>query len=442
MGERRTGMRRLIGAAVIVVIIFGAVALWFASVSSLPAVKIPTPVMPSPNAYDYYEAAGKAVKDGELLRYASDDRPRPKGSYYPGNHDRIYSLAEKEALLKKNSAALKTHRQGLTCRYMSPPIRTFDAAGGDLRYLYDLTYLLLLDGQVKAKLDDWNGAVGSWLDAMHLGTEFQRGSPMEGKLYGNRLQAMGRKNVWEAVDHLTANEAKSAARRLEQMISSRVTYAEALTEEKWATTASLINLCEKSGYHGFAPYFQHTIPSTNSVQGKIAYTYLAVQNRKKVIRAYMERMDKGIANARQPYAAKLPDPPIPHDPINGNLLHSFSINRFEDEVNNAQNALLMLTLALRAYNLEHGQYPMSLSELVPAYISMVPDDPFAMKGPIYYKLAGNGYVLYSLGPDCKDDGGKAIANTWSKAAPGVSASLVHQVMKQSTGDIVAGVNTQ
>jgi hypothetical protein len=45
-----------------------------------------------------------------------------------------------------------------------------------------------------------------------------------------------------------------------------------------------------------------------------------------------------------------------------------------------------------------------LAELAPSYLETVPVDPFDGQ-PLRYRTQGAGYVLYSIGPDLKDDGG-------------------------------------
>jgi hypothetical protein len=65
----------------------------------------------------------------------------------------------------------------------------------------------------------------------------------------------------------------------------------------------------------------------------------------------------------------------------------------------------LTVLALNRWQLEKGQYPMSLGELVMAgYIEQVPMDPYSDK-PLVYKKTDDSFVLYSFGPDFDDDGG-------------------------------------
>lgn len=67
-----------------------------------------------------------------------------------------------------------------------------------------------------------------------------------------------------------------------------------------------------------------------------------------------------------------------------------------------QVSAIQVLFALKAYNLETGGYPTSLNELVPKYLSKVPEDPFDGK-PIKYSPTKK--ILYSVGKDRVDSGG-------------------------------------
>ncbi|HEX2972612.1 MAG TPA: hypothetical protein VHP11_09785 [Tepidisphaeraceae bacterium] len=54
--------------------------------------------------------------------------------------------------------------------------------------------------------------------------------------------------------------------------------------------------------------------------------------------------------------------------------------------------------------MEHGQLPTKLEDLCPAYLSEIPIDPFDGQ-PMRLKIDGEQAVVYSVGPDRKDDGG-------------------------------------
>jgi hypothetical protein len=81
-------------------------------------------------------------------------------------------------------------------------------------------------------------------------------------------------------------------------------------------------------------------------------------------------------------------------------------------LSDAKMQLLMCDLALRVYGWEHSSRPQKLTDLVPEYLATLPHDPFTGKPPIY-RPTSTGYLLYSVGYDRVDDGGRA----WDYAMP-------------------------
>ena len=67
-------------------------------------------------------------------------------------------------------------------------------------------------------------------------------------------------------------------------------------------------------------------------------------------------------------------------------------------------ALLEVALAVRMHYLEHGRYPARLAEVSRRWLPEVPRDLWDQ--PIAYHLKNGRPVIYSLGPDGKDDGGQ------------------------------------
>jgi hypothetical protein len=96
-----------------------------------------------------------------------------------------------------------------------------------------------------------------------------------------------------------------------------------------------------------------------------------------------------------------------------------------------QRRIIVTALALERFRQRHGAYPGTLTELAPDYLESPPVD-FMNGQPLHYQLnsAGN-FMLYSVGLDGVDDGGRPVAPRqrlpW--APPGLAAPA-------SGGDIV------
>ena len=71
----------------------------------------------------------------------------------------------------------------------------------------------------------------------------------------------------------------------------------------------------------------------------------------------------------------------------------------------AQLRTARVSLAIQRYRLATGNLPDTLADLVPTYLDAVPEDPFDGRALRYEKLE-TGFVVYSIGEDRMDDGGK------------------------------------
>ena len=66
----------------------------------------------------------------------------------------------------------------------------------------------------------------------------------------------------------------------------------------------------------------------------------------------------------------------------------------------------LAALAVERFRMAHGgTLPAGLADLVPRYLAAVPTDPYDGK-PLRFKPLTQGFVVYSLGEDGDDDGGR------------------------------------
>jgi hypothetical protein len=276
--------------------------------------------------------------------------------------------------------------------------------------------------------------------------DIPRGANLTRTECGILIQGFGRSGLWEAVPHLGEEQAMSAARQVEEMDSTRVSFSDSLKEEKWSESAGLIELFRRPSWRSkqiedlnrVADVLNSILgrkgPSAGQLALQNAYWWLILErySKKEILGDYTSYMEQAIPVAARLYASHLTLPPLPDDPIADFDLSGLDRARFRAIQNETQNRLLAATLALQAYRLDHGRYPDSLSELAPRCLSRVPDDPFGLNTSLRYRRVGTSYLLYSVGPDGKDDDGTPI----KAVAQGRRAYS----MPESKGDIVAGIN--
>jgi hypothetical protein len=71
----------------------------------------------------------------------------------------------------------------------------------------------------------------------------------------------------------------------------------------------------------------------------------------------------------------------------------------------AQRDMAEMALALAAYRAAEGKYPPNLQLLVPRQLPKLPQDPWGTSA-YRYQSTDDGFLLYSLGPNRQDDGGR------------------------------------
>jgi len=128
---------------------------------------------------------------------------------------------------------------------------------------------------------------------------------------------------------------------------------------------------------------------------------------------YIRTSTKMIETAGLPYREMRAKAPAGNDPgqslpkyavMSRMLLHNFDQSaRARDEAI-ASIVCARVALGLQAYRARHGTYPQNLKLLESDLRWTVPNDPFSGR-ELVYKRAGAGFLLYSIGPDLKDDGG-------------------------------------
>lgn len=383
-----------------------------------------------PNGFDVYLRAATSIRTAKPPVDPVNDSevvtdPKIKAERY--------SLARKEAWLKQNAAgfALFKQAQKLPVHHPGP-----EAKGGFLAVFpaYSKLRQLARNKTIEANAHelggDWNGAVQSRLDIVQMGTDIGQGGPLIASLVAVAIQAIGRNNVWDQSEHLNASEARAAAMRLEELYGRRLRFSRVLQDEKAWGLQQMDDIVRRPNWRD--P--QHW--SDLSLAGRVDLLTVSPATLKK---RYNDRMDRQIRLARLPYS--VPRRPVPsrRGTLDA-LFTSWERGGINFARNDTGNAVWMTVLALRAYKLERGSYPAALSALVPGYLHRVPLDPFSGVAPLHYKRSGHTYVLWSIGPDGVDNGGRPIQWSTPRTTPPGEKPPLPFMLLDSKGDYVAGKN--
>jgi hypothetical protein len=117
--------------------------------------------------------------------------------------------------------------------------------------------------------------------------------------------------------------------------------------------------------------------------------------------ARMLRADGGKAKARGKLLG---------DALMSMLLPAVRKVQFASDRTEQNQTNLQIAFALGAYRRDKGHYPKELAALVTGYLTQVPPDLFSGKSLIY-RRSDDGYLLYSVGMNGKDDGGRSYDDT-------------------------------
>jgi len=367
-----------------------------------------------PNAYCYYVKALEMRRQAALANSTSP--PSPPDEEHPLRQAAEPDYKQSPAEINADAETLEIVRQGFAFKYRSLQSSTESFGGDRISFNSSMSTIATLfakESDAKAAKGDWGGAANSALDGIRLGQDISHGSIAD-MLIGRSIQAIASKNLHNLLDHSDAKTAKNVIARLTKILSQKIEYADVLQTEK------------QTGLWVFKEL------ATSSDWRKEAHVTSA-KSLPELKNEYVSTMDELAANARLPYPWRKTSIPTPDEPLNQTTLGLFSNPKYllhgmtqgtPLAIQQTKSTFMLVEFALRAYRLEHHKYPSTLAELTPDYLQEIPEDPFSSHQPLRYKTVGKTYILYSIGPDGKDDGGKQIDGK--------------RVYANSKGDIVSG----
>jgi hypothetical protein len=394
--EKRTLKKRLAWSAAVV----AALTVGYRFYDPLPPVSEPRfEPLPHPNAYDTYLRTVEAIADRDAM-------PSFDTLTAPGYRDVETAI---QRGVPANEEALGLAREALAQPFVLPlrldPSRPYDVH--EAQKLYDVARLF----QTEARYFRINGQAGramsSILDGLAFGAQVKSKGILANRVLGTWIDAIMRSGSRRLVYELSAQEAAEAARRLEQILARSEPFRTACERQREFDIWAAYELAQETSWKLY--FDRGRAKDSQGEEWKITKEPPAGSRRSIVERvrrdwdAWMTLLDRRFADA-------YPLPPAPSSNFTDRTVGIEESAWFSDLQGEARNRCFLTALALRAFLADHGQYPESLKALVPTYLKEVPLDPFGFR-PLRYRPYGATYELYSVGPDGKDDGGRAVANS-------------------------------
>lgn len=405
---------------------------WNWHLEKLPTELEPKPKLPVPNAFDTLVKAAKLMADTGEFSDAVARKPLPETKIE-------VSPAKKQALYDRNRKAVSLIKRALGQEYYAPPATSTEDSSFFAQSLTILraAQLLILEGQIHETNADFANAAKSYLQTLQFSRQTIRGRPLIGIIYGEAMERNGRHNLNAIRPKLNLNQTLTVLHDLQRTETQDYTYADALRSEKAFGQMGLLEEMKKPGWRLRWPEEEEFDLSEQPPVTLLTKIKLWQFSNQTILAEYNAYMDNLIEQAKQDYAQQKVIP-LPKNPVVNRWALDFTHTQKQSRTNSLSNRIgndfLLITFALHAYQLENKEFPTTLSQLVPKYLSKVPTDAFAPSRQLKYQRRGQKYLLYSIGPDGIDDKGKPIHNQ------GEEGTLRHLARYDSKGDIVAGVN--
>ena len=402
-------------------------------INATPRIVIPAPAKrPSPNGFDLYARAAKSIIPAEPAVDEVNDGKPPTD---PKVRARQYSLRRKKRWLRQNARALALFQSAMKVPTFHPAAREFGDFLPDGFALREMARVKTIEANARRLSGDWNGAMQSRLDTVQMGNDIARGGVLISALVCFNIQATGYRGVWLEIENLDATQARQSAKRLGEISARRISQVETLRAEKtFGQTESLKQMREPQ-WRNVNRWAEENL--FNEMPTWTDRLKLATVSKQAVMDNYSQIMDAMIANAQLPYAAPQTPIPVSDNPFTRNSVSTIHVS-WVFARNDAANALWLVALALQAHKLERGSYPTSLRVLEGAYLKSIPADAFGGGEKLRYKRAGDSYVLWSVGPDKRDNNGTPIPH--EKNVSPEQRRKPARVNPESRGDYMWGRN--
>ena len=349
-------------------------------------------------------------------------------------------LERQREAVARNAPALALARRALRAGVKFPLPKSPEEDFGELwATARELARQFTYEAAARAADGDAMGAARSNLDALELGVQTGHGVYLSA-LSGFAIAEISRRSLQEHAALLNAAQSREVAANWEERAARTVEFSQILRNESEVSAAFMRS---NKAMIDFDNPLQRLL-GLFEVKQALADGDLTPAEADEMLEAMKFSLDdmlgdlrvgfdKSIVRAQTPYFAAARAAPIAGDnPNTAFILKNVDTprTRLSFERDKVNNRLLVAALRLRAAKLETGAYPANYDAGV---------DPFSPTlAPLIYKRAGDSYVLYSVGPDGKDEGGAEIQTLTTDRETGAK-KVSDRLSPDSFGDITAPV---
>jgi hypothetical protein len=375
----------------------GVVGYWRYA-ASVPPFKPQLPPMPKPNGY---ERAAKAA--GRLSRAIHPPYPPHWPSGMP---------AELRAQLAPVRSILDEIRATFRLTWRAPPVLRLGDEDS-LQYgvyppvvFWKCADCFVAESHLARSLGDYATAVQRGLDAIEFGSKSSWGCGKSARSNRVIYHQMGFRQVATVVSVLPQSAISGALERVRHVRSGWPPLSDMLESERIADLAAYTDyfkLLQREPFREQLNWLRDNQSSPSLLQTiRLGLTprWVVLAN---MDRYYRER----IAESKKPFRQRV-SVPLPRDPWSpgGICVPPDLGDAWRWELAETELGLLEVALAVRMHSLEHGRYPVRLWEIDRRWLPSVPKDLWGQA--LTYRLQDGEPLIYSLGPDGRDDGAQAV----------------------------------
>lgn len=393
----------------------------------LPNLKRPIAKKPTPNAFDYYNEAGYLLVGKDIFEWAKSDTPIG----YINSHnprERYYTLSERKAVIKDNAGALKKLREGFKYDCCVPTVIDYTTLLPYLAKFRDMERFLKFSSWNHENSGNYDEAMRLRLDGLELSNDSTKNGVLIHALVNAGSNSIITTDIYTLIDKLNLQTTKKSVKRLEIICNDITPLSDIYEQEKWSTYGSLKMLFSQPNWR-FKNDFTISMGGNTPDKAIFKAKWATIRPR-NVCNNMFDYYDKIIIELKKPFPL-IKEVKKPNDLINDLMIIETRKMAQRYTEGTRMQTMLLTALALKAFSLENNKYPNTLQELVPKYLKELPSDPYSVKGIYKYKNKGNKFLLYSIGPDGKDNGGVSI--------PRLKGKTKTIIQIDSIGDIVWGV---